>query len=436
MIIRNLSERDKIVNWHPYTQMQTSEPPIPILKGDGCWLISEDGSRYLDAISSWWVNLHGHNNPYIMKKIREQTHNLDHVIFSGFTHPKAVELSENLLKVLPQNHSKIFYSDNGSTAVEVGIKMALQYYFNQNIKVDTFIALKNGYHGDTFGSMSAGGRGIFSTPFESHLFKVEYINVPTLKNEEKAFTQLKNIISQKKVCGFIFEPLLQGAAGMVMYQPNILDQMLKYCKENNIITISDEVSTGFGRTGKFFAANYLNNKPDIICMSKGLTGGVMALGATSVVDKIYDAFLSDDKSKMLLHGHSYTGNPFACTAALASLEIMNRKSVWKNINNIHTSHLKFIEKNKNNNQIQNIRSLGVVLAITIKSDDKKTYFNYLRDNIYNFFIERKIILRPLGNVIYIMPPYIISSAELELIYTAILEFLDELKFKKNKFTNY
>ena len=426
---KNLIDRDNAVNWHPYTQMQTSNSPIPIVKGDGAWLIADDGSRYLDAISSWWVNLHGHNHPYIMEKLREQTSQLDHVIFSGFTHPKAVELSEELLKVLPEEHDKIFYSDNGSTAVEVGIKMVIQYNYNKDKNRDTFIALKDGYHGDTFGSMSSGGRGIFSTPFENHLFNVEHIDAPTVGNEEKSFEQLKQIISSKKVCGFIFEPLLQGAAGMVMYEPEILSKMIEYCKNHDVITISDEVSTGFGRTGKFFAADYLTQKPDIICMSKGLTGGVMALGATSTTNKIYNAFLSDDKSKMFLHGHSYTGNPLACTVALASLELLHKKDTWDNIEMIRQSHLQFIEENKNKNQILDIRNLGVILAITIKSDNNETYFNYLRDNIYDFFIERKIILRPLGNVIYIMPPYCISSEELQIVYNAIIELLEKLEVK-------
>ena len=426
---KNLIDRDNAVNWHPYTQMQTSKSPIPIVKGDGAWLIAENGSRYLDAISSWWVNLHGHNHPYIMEKLREQTSELDHVIFSGFTHPKAVELSENLLKVLPDVHNKIFYSDNGSTAVEVGIKMAIQYHYNQNNNLNTFIALKDGYHGDTFGSMSSGGRGIFSTPFENHLFNVEHIDVPTRGNEEKSFEQLKQIISSKKVCGFIFEPLLQGAAGMVIYEPEILSKMIDYCKDNDVITISDEVSTGFGRTGKFFAADYLLHKPDIICMSKGLTGGVMALGATSTTDKIYNAFLSDDKSKMFLHGHSYTANPLACTVALASLELMHKQETWENIQMIQNSHLQFIEENKNNNQISDIRNIGVIIAITIKSESNETYFNYLRDNIYDFFIERKIILRPLGNVIYIMPPYCICSEELQFVYNTILELFERLEVR-------
>ncbi|MAJ44208.1 MAG: adenosylmethionine--8-amino-7-oxononanoate transaminase [Candidatus Marinimicrobia bacterium] len=424
---KNLVERDIAVNWHPYTQMQTDLPPIPIVKGEGSWLIAQDGTRYLDAISSWWVNLHGHNNPYIMKKLREQTSKLDHVIFSGFTHPQAIELSENLLEILPKEHQKIFYSDNGSTAVEVGIKMAIQYHYNQKNNRGTLIALKNGYHGDTFGSMSSGGRGIFSTPFENHLFNVEHIDVPTFGNEEKSLKKLKDIISSKNVYGFIFEPLLQGAAGMVIYSPKVLSKMIKYCKENDVISISDEVSTGFGRTGKFFAADYLTCKPDIICMSKGLTGGVMALGATSTTDKIYNAFLSNNKSKMFLHGHSYTGNPLACSVAIASLKLLHRQETWTKIKMIRKSHIDFIRENKNNNQILDIRNIGVILAITIKSDSNESYFNYLRDNIYDYFIKRKIILRPLGNVIYVMPPYCISSDELQLIYFTILELLKSLE---------
>jgi adenosylmethionine-8-amino-7-oxononanoate aminotransferase len=227
--MKTISERDQQVNWHPYTQMQTAGPPLAIVKGDGVWLTAEDGTQYLDAISSWWVNLHGHNHPYLMDAIRKQTELLDHVIFSGFTHAPAVELSEALLTILPSSHEKIFYSDNGSTAVEVGLKMAIQYHVNRGASKHTIIALKDGYHGDTFGAMSAGGRGIFSTPFESQLFQVEYIDVPIIGKEDESLRQLNKIIKHHDVAGFIFEPLLQGAAGMIMYSPQILSEMIHLC---------------------------------------------------------------------------------------------------------------------------------------------------------------------------------------------------------------
>tara|TARA_B110000438_G_scaffold109465_1_gene107385 strand:+ start:942 stop:2228 length:1287 start_codon:yes stop_codon:yes gene_type:complete len=428
--MKTISERDQQVNWHPYTQMQTAGPPLAIVKGEGVWLTAEDGAQYLDAISSWWVNLHGHNHPYVMDALRKQTEQLDHVIFSGFTHAPAVELSEALLKVLPTAHEKIFYSDNGSTAVEVGLKMTIQYHANQGAKKHTIIALRDGYHGDTFGAMSAGGRGIFSTPFENHLFHVEYIDVPIMGKEAESLHQLKEIVKHLDVAGFIFEPLLLGAAGMVIYAPEILSEMIHLCKQNDIITIADEVSTGFGRTGKFFAANHLSHKPDIICMSKGITGGVMALGATSTTAQVYNAFLSDDKSKMFLHGHSYTGNPLACVVAKASLDVLQQDDTWTAIKRISHQHHEFTETINTHPQVEDVRSLGVVLAVTVRSRSDETYFNYLRDRLYNFFIDRKILLRPLGNVIYMMPPYCINTDELNIVYTAIMDLLDELQLVK------
>jgi adenosylmethionine-8-amino-7-oxononanoate aminotransferase len=424
--MKTISERDQQVNWHPYTQMQTAGPPLAIVKGEGIWLTAEDGTQYLDAISSWWVNLHGHNHPYLMDAIRKQTQLLDHVIFSGFTHAPAVELSEALLTILPSSHEKIFYSDNGSTAVEVGLKMAIQYHVNRGANKHTIIALKDGYHGDTFGAMSAGGRGIFSTPFENHLFQVEYIDVPIIGKEDESLRQLNKIIKHHDVAGFIFEPLLQGAAGMIMYSPQILSEMIHLCNENNILTIADEVSTGFGRTGKYFAADHLSHKPDIICMSKGITGGVMALGATSATAQVYNAFLSDDKSKMFLHGHSYTGNPLACVVAKASLDLLQEDDTWTAIKRISTQHHQFVSNVMNHPYVEDARALGVVLAVSVKSGSEESYFNYLRDRLYNFFIHRKILLRPLGNVIYIMPPYCITDEELNMVYTAISDLLDEL----------
>ena len=424
--MKTISERDQQVNWHPYTQMQTSGPPLAIVKGEGIWLTAEDGTQYLDAISSWWVNLHGHNHPYLMDAIRKQTQLLDHVIFSGFTHAPAVDLSEALLTILPSSHEKIFYSDNGSTAVEVGLKMAIQYHVNRGANKHTIIALKDGYHGDTFGAMSAGGRGIFSTPFENHLFQVEYIDVPIIGKEDESLRQLNKIIKHHDVAGFIFEPLLQGAAGMIMYSPQILSEMIHLCNENDILTIADEVSTGFGRTGKYFAADHLSHKPDIICMSKGITGGVMALGATSATAQVYNAFLSDDKSKMFLHGHSYTGNPLACVVAKASLDLLQEDDTWTAIKRISTQHHQFVSNVMNHPYVEDARALGVVLAVSVKSGSEESYFNYLRDRLYNFFIHRKILLRPLGNVIYIMPPYCITDEELNMVYTAISDLLDEL----------
>ncbi len=421
-----LTDRDKKVIWHPYTQMKDSSV-IGIIRGEGTYLFDEEGNRFIDAISSWWVNTHGHSNKYIADKISCQSKALEHVIFAGFTHPNAVELAERLLKILPENQKKIFYSDNGSTAVEVALKMAIQYWANKRIEKRKIIAFRNAYHGDTFGAMSVSGRGVFTEPFSSYLFDVIFIDDPVKGNEESAFNQLKHEVNNGNIAAFIFEPLVQGAAGMLMHEPEILEKMILLCKENNIITIADEVMTGFYRTGKFFATDYINEKPDIYCLSKGLTGGVMAMGVTSCTEEIYNAFLSDDKTKTLYHGHSYTANPIACSAALASLDLYEKRECLENVKRIEKKHSEFINRIKGNSIIHDIRKRGTILAIELNAEGNTSYLNSLRDKIYDFFISKKIILRPLGNIIYILPPYCISDNDLDYIYNCIIEFFEQLK---------
>ena len=425
----SIAEKDIKFIWHPYTQMKSMDLPIVITKGDGSWLIDENGERYLDAISSWWVNSHGHAHPHIANAVSAQVSVLEHVIFAGFTHPKAVELAERLLKVLPDNQAHIFYSDNGSTAVEVALKMAIQYWDNTGIEKKRIIAFKNAYHGDTFGAMAVSGRGAFVKPFESMLFDVEFIEPPTPGNEEVSSRELKLILedSHGEIAAFIYEPLIQGAAGMVMQSRDGLDALLQLCKENNVLCIADEVMTGFGRTGKFFASDHLSLQPDIVCMSKGLTGGTMAMGATSCSEEIYGAFLSDDKQKTLFHGHSYTGNPIACAAACASLDLFDRPETWANIKRIEDRHKAFAERIVEHVSVKEVRRLGTIVVLEFQTDDQTSYFNTIRDRLYNFFIERKILLRPLGNVLYVLPPYCITDDELDLIYGAIQEMIVDLE---------
>ena len=424
----SLSERDLKVLWHPYTQMKTAKPPIGIVRGEGAWLYDEEGNMYLDAISSWWVNTMGHSHPHIAKKVSEQLNTLEHVLFAGFTHPKAVELAERLLKVLPKNQARIFLSDNGSTAVEVAIKMALQFWNNKGVKRNKIIAFNGAYHGDTFGAMSVSGRGAFVAPFESLLFDVEFIDVPTSGNEDVSLNQLNELIDVEKdnLAAFIYEPLIQGASGMIMYEPASLDALLNICRSNNILTIADEVMTGFGRTGKYFASEYMSVDPDIVCMSKGITGGTMALGATSSTAEMYDAFYSDDKLKTFFHGHSYTANPVACSAACASLDLYDNSETWDAVARIGAQHQKFAERLSEFKNIKDVRQRGTIIAIELNTDEGTSYFNPIRDNIYDFFIERNIILRPLGNVIYILPPYCISNSDLDIVYEAIIELLESL----------
>ncbi len=422
-----LQERDKNVVWHPFTQLKSSLLPVSLVKGEGTYLYDENGKRYIDAVASWWVNIHGHSHPYLAKKISEQLLILEHSIFSGFTHEPAVQLAERLLKRLPENQSKIFYSDNGSTSVEVALKMAFQYWSNKGIPKIKVIAFENGYHGDTFGGMSVAERNAFNLPFSKLLFDVIHIPVPKTGMEEKSLDAMKSILKENDIASFIFEPLIQGAGGMVMYSPKILDELIRQCKLKNVITIADEVMTGFGRTGRFFASDYLEIKPDIICMSKGLTGGVMALGATSCSQFIYDAFVSEDKMKIFFHGHSYTANPTACSAALASMDLFDSPETFSAINRISQKHKLFLREIKSHKAIIDARQLGTIIAFEIKTTEKTHYLNSLAEVIPTFFLERGIILRPLGNIVYILPPYCISDRDLEYIYNAIEEFFDSLQ---------
>jgi len=422
----NLSERDQQAIWHPYTQMQLADPPVPIVRGEGVYLFDDTGKKYIDAISSWWVNLHGHAHPYLAQKIAEQLQKLEHVIFAGFTHEPAIVLAERLLAILPANQSKIFYSDNGSTAVEVAIKMAVQYWRNKGVTRNKIIAFEHAYHGDTFGAMSVSSRSEFTHPFTDLLFDVIRIPFPGKGREQDTIDQLKTHITkqQSPVAAFIFEPLVLGAGGMLMYDAAVLNQLIKHCNENHIITIADEVMTGFGRTGKHFASDFLESQPDIICLSKGITGGTMPLGVTSCTHDIYAGFLSDDRDKTFYHGHSYTANPVACAAAIASHELLINEECRQSIQRIAASHTGFIKKNKSNQMLKNLRSTGTILAMDFETSEPTSYFHSLRDQLYHFFLERGIILRPLGNTVYVMPPYCITDAELGYVYDAIERFSD------------
>jgi adenosylmethionine---8-amino-7-oxononanoate aminotransferase len=412
-----LAQRDLAVIWHPYTQMLTADAPIGIVKGEGAYLITESGEKFIDAISSWWVNIHGHAHPYIAQKVYKQLQTLEHAIFAGFTHPGAVELAEKILQILPNNQRKVFYTDNGSTAVEVALKMSLQFWNNQHKKRLKIVAFENAYHGDTFGAMAVSGRSAFTAPFDTLLFDVIFIPTPNagnIKNITSHLTQHKSDIA----C-FIFEPLVQGASGMLMYEAAYLDQLIAHCRTENILTIADEVMTGFGRTGKLFATDYLQHKPDIMCFSKGLTGGTMPLGLTTCTQPIYDAFLSNDKLKTLFHGHSFTANPVACAAALASYDLLMQPQTMQNISRIAAQHCAFKQKIQHHPKLKNVRQTGTILAIEWQNHANTSYFSDLRTLLYDFFIAKNIIIRPLGNIIYILPPYCISPTDLAYIYQQI-----------------
>lgn len=421
--MRNLSEKDKKNIWHPFTALEGSPEPILIDSAEGIYLNTADGRKIVDAISSWWVNLHGHSHPVIAAAVAEQAKKLEHVIFAGFTHEPAIRLSENLLSILPGNFSKIFYSDNGSTAVEVALKMAMQYWHNKGIERKKIIALEGSYHGDTFGAMAVGDRSIFTAPFTPYLFEVEFISFPFEQNEDASVAEFQLLAKSGNVGAFIYEPLIQAAGGMRMYSPNTLHKFLEIAHQNDILCIADEVFTGFGRTGKLFASDHITEKPDLIALSKGLTGGTLPLGVTAVSSKIISAFQSAEVMKTFFHGHSFTANPVACAAANASFDLLQTDECHKNIQRISDSHKNFATEIRSIISVREARTLGTILAIELKSEESTSYTNPLRKQIYSYFLNRDILLRPLGNTFYILAPYCITEQEMNHVYQAIHEFL-------------
>jgi adenosylmethionine---8-amino-7-oxononanoate aminotransferase len=421
-----ISNYDQLHVWHPFTQVKTENSPIVIVKAKDTSLFDENGNSYIDANSSWWVNIHGHGNEYLLGVLHEQFQQLDHVIFAGVTHPKAVELATRVVKLLPDNLQKVFFSDNGSTAVEVAMKMAFQYWYNKNQVRKRVLAINGAYHGDTFGAMSVSQRGVFNEPFEHLFFEVEYTDFPSnIEIEEKIIKETEEKFQSNEFAFIILEPIVQGSAGMRMYRPAFIEKLCLLAKKHNILVIFDEIMTGWGRTGRLFAMNYINVSPDIVCLSKGLTGGVMPLGLTVATNSIFEAFLSDDKSKALLHGHSFTGNPLACSLACGSLDLIEDPSFFDNIDRISRSHLVFNKKIKSHNKLKDVRQAGTIIAFEI-NDETGNYFSSIRDKSYHYFLENGILLRPLGNVIFINPPYCITNEELKHIYTTLEKFLDEI----------
>ena len=421
-----LAERDIKTIWHPFTQMKTANRPLPVVKAKGAELTLENGKVLIDANASWWVNLHGHSHPYISEKIGDQLKELEHVIFAGCTHRPAVEFAERILSLLPASQSKVFFSDNGSTAVEVAVKMALQFWENQGKPKRKIVALKNAFHGETFGAMSVSARGAFTKPFHSLLFEVHFIEVPSDGKEDRSKAELRAVLENEDIAAFIYEPLVQGAAGMNMYAAEALNELMQICKSNNVLTIADEVMTGFGRTGKLFASEFMTTTPDLMCFSKGLTGGTLPMGLTSCSEEIYAAFFSDDKLKTFFHGHSFTANPVGCAAALASLDLLLTEECQNQRGFINQSHREFARKLNSASFAENVRVQGTILAFDVKHEGKTNYFSNVRDRLNDFFLEHDVLIRPLGNVIYILPPYCITATQLEKVYSTVLK-LEEIE---------
>ncbi len=424
MVAKNLSERDKKHLWHPLTQHKLHPDLLAIVKAKEALLYDEDGKEYIDGIASWYTCMYGHCNDYIVEKVHHQMQQLDQVVFSGFTHEPAVKLSEELIKILPNNQVKLFFSDNGSTSTEIGIKMALQYHFNKGVKRNVMLAFENGFHGDTFGAMSVSGLSVYNGPFEDFFIKVERIPVPTKENIEAIITQLESIVKQHNIAGFIYEPLVQGAASMKMYDAEGLNTILRILKKLEVLTIADEVMTGFGKTGTNFASDQIETKPDIICLSKALTVGLMPMAITSCTQDVYDAFYSDELAKGLFHGHTYTANPLACSAALAGIELLRSDEIQNRIERIINSHKTFGEKIESHPKVASTRQCGVIFALDLNMQMER--YGSLRDKLFNHFMANGVFLRPLGNTIYILAPYVISDVQLKKIYDVIESALDQI----------
>jgi len=422
MAYKNLIERDRAHLWHPLTQHKTAAAPLGIVKAKGAVLFDEEGNEYIDGIASWYTCMYGHCNEYITQAITKQMQQLDFVLFSGLTHEPAVVLSEKLIPLLPNNQKKLFFNDNGSTAVEASIKMALQYHHNKGEKRDTLIAFEDGFHGDTFAAMSVSGISSYNGPFEDFLLKVKRIPVPQEDTLLEVLSLLKIITEENNCAAFIYEPLVQGAAGMKFHTAKGLEALIAHCQTTDILCIADEIMTGFGKTGKNFASDYLTNTPDIMCLSKALTAGMFPLSITSCSQKVYDQFLSDEVHKGFFHAHTFSAHPIGCAAVIAGLDLLNSPNILARRSSIAKAHTVFTAQIATHTLVREVRTIGVILAIDF--DIKMERYGNLRDTLYQFFMTRGVILRPLGSTVYVLPPFVITDAQLQKTYAAILEALE------------
>lgn len=411
--------------WHPFTQHGLGEPIPEIARAEGAALYTADGTKIIDAISSWWVQTHGHCHPKIVAAIQEQSARLDQMIFAGWTHEPARKLAEGLSDFLPDSLEHIFFSDSGSTAVEVALKMALGYWHNRGETRQKILVMEHSYHGDTIGAMSVGARGVFNQAYAPLLFDVGTITFPKAGSEQATLDQLEAFCkdAENPPAALIVEPLILGAGGMKIYGAATLARMAAICREHDVLFIADEVMTGWGRTGTIFACEQAGVEPDILCIAKGLTGGVIPLAVTAASDAIYQAHFSEDRAQMFFHSSSFTANPIACAAANANLAIWRDEPVQQRIDGIIASHRAFSDRLQRKSNISGLRQCGTILALEI-NDGAGDYMSDLGPMLLGFFRDRNILLRPLGNTIYIMPPYCITLEELTSIQAVIEEAID------------
>ncbi|MEW6055352.1 MAG: adenosylmethionine--8-amino-7-oxononanoate transaminase [Bdellovibrionota bacterium] len=420
---QSLQEMDHEFIWHPYSQHGSNQDILPVISAKGAYLTLENGREILDAISSWWVNIHGHAHPTITEAIATQAKRIDHVMFAGFTHAPAVELARILVtatRARGMRLDRVFYSDNGSTAVEVALKMAFQYHYNRGDKTRTrFIALRGSYHGDTLGAMAVGEPEGFHTQFRRLLTEVDFVTPGNISELEELIAK-----NSESHAAFIFEPMVQGASGMQMYPAAYLEAAVYLCKKHRVLTIADEVFTGFYRTGKCLASEHARLSPDLFCLSKGITGGILPLAVTLASEEIFDAFLSKDLSSAFLHGHSYTANPIACAAAIASWKLLQTPKCLSRIEEITSVTHQSVQRLKTHPKVAATRSLGTIGAIELNVPDG--YFSDLGSKLLRAALERNVLLRPLGRVVYAVPPYCTTPDEVRRIYNVMEEIIDEL----------
>jgi adenosylmethionine---8-amino-7-oxononanoate aminotransferase len=404
--------------WHPFTQHALQPEMVKIARGEGAYLFTADGRRIVDAIASWWVVTHGHCHPHIVSAIQRQAEKLNQIIFAGHTHEPAEEVAAAILKLAPRGLDYVFFSDSGSTSVEVALKMALGYWHNIGEPRTRIAVMQHSYHGDTIGAMSVGARGVFNAPFGALLFDVTTVPFPANGREQETFDALKTAVGDEKLAGFIVEPLILGAGGMLMYPAWVLKEMKRICEAAGVLFIADEVMTGWGRTGTLFACEQADVLPDIACYSKGLTGGSLPLAVTLCRPEIFDAHFSEDRARTFFHSSSYTANPIACAAAKANLDLWQDPSVRSRVAAVAAMQEKAIEPLRADERFKNVRRTGTIAACELDVRDSG-YLAGIGPKLLSLFGSRNLLLRPLGNTIYVMPPYCITETDLDEIYAAI-----------------
>ncbi len=404
--------------WHPFTQHAVAPDPIEISRADGCRLYTTSGRTIIDAISSWWVITHGHCHPKIIQAISAQAEQLDQVIFAGFTHEPAERLAHELVALAPEGLTHVFYSDSGSTAVEVALKMALGHFHNRGEKRTRILALEHAYHGDTVGTMAAGARGVFNAAYQPLLYDVTRVPFPTAGKEQATFDAIESACRSADVAALIVEPLILGAGGMLTYSAKALAEMARITRHHGALFIADEVMTGWGRTGTLFACEQAGISPDLLCTAKGLTGGAIPLAATLASEEIFASHYSQDRNKTFFHSSSYTANPMACAAAVANVQIWRTEPVLERITNLVELQRTQLALLATQSAFTNTRQLGTITALDITVPDGG-YLAGIGPKLQREFLNLGVLLRPLGNTVYVMPPYCISPSELEAVYNAI-----------------